>query len=86
MAGKMEELGIKSNIFPAESFFTKLVLCLVAQLYPTLCDPMDCSLPGSSVPGIFQAGVLEWGAIAFSCYSPPNSLDPAAWASLLHQE
>ena len=58
----------------------------VAQLYPTLCDPMDCSLPGSSVPGIFQAGVLEWGAIAFSCYSPPNSLDPAAWASLLHQE
>ena len=38
----------------------------VAQLYPTLCDPMDCSLPGSSVHGIFQAGVLEWGAIAFS--------------------
>ena len=52
MAGKMEELGIKSNIFPAESFFTKLVLCLVAQLYPTLCDPMDCSLPGSSVHGV----------------------------------
>ena len=33
---------------------------------PTLCDPMDCSLPGSSVHGIFQARVLEWGAIAFS--------------------
>ena len=32
----------------------------------TLCDPMDCSLPGSSVHGIFQARVLEWGAIAFS--------------------
>ena len=32
----------------------------------TLSDPMDCSLPGSSVHGIFQAGVLEWGAIAFS--------------------
>ena len=31
-----------------------------------LCDPMDCSLPGSSVLGIFQARVLEWGAIAFS--------------------
>ena len=30
----------------------------------TLCDPMDCSLPGSSVHGIFQARVLEWGAIA----------------------
>ena len=38
----------------------------VAQSCPTLCDPMDCSLPGSSVHGIFQARVLEWGAIAFS--------------------
>ena len=33
---------------------------------PTLCDPMDCSLPGSSVHGIFQARVLEWTAISFS--------------------
>ena len=38
----------------------------VAQLCPTLRDPMDCSLPGSSVHWIFQARVLEWGAIAFS--------------------
>ena len=38
----------------------------VAQLCLTLRDPMDCSLPGSSVHGIFQARVLEWGAIAFS--------------------
>ena len=38
----------------------------VAQSYPTLRDPMDCSLLGSSVHGIFQARVLEWGAIAFS--------------------
>ena len=38
----------------------------VAQSYPTLSDPMDCSLPGSSVHWIFQARVLEWGAIAFS--------------------
>ena len=38
----------------------------VAQSCPTLCDPMDCSLPGSSLHGIFQARVLEWGAIAFS--------------------
>ena len=37
-----------------------------AQSCPTLRDPMDCSLPGSSVHGIFQARVLEWGAIAFS--------------------
>ena len=38
----------------------------VAQSCPTLSDPMDCSLQGSSVHGIFQARVLEWGAIAFS--------------------
>ena len=38
----------------------------VTQLCPTLSDPMDCSLPGSSIHGIFQARVLEWGAIAFS--------------------
>ena len=38
----------------------------VAQLCPTLSDPMDCSPPGSSIHGIFQARVLEWGAIASS--------------------
>ena len=38
----------------------------VAQSCPTLCDPMDCSLPGSSIHGIFQARVLEWVAISFS--------------------
>ena len=38
----------------------------VSQLCPTLRDPMDCSPPGSSIHGIFQARVLEWGAIAFS--------------------
>ena len=38
----------------------------VAQSCPTPSDPMDCSLPGSSAHGIFQARVLEWGAIAFS--------------------
>ena len=38
----------------------------VAQSYPTLRHPTDCSLSGSSIHGIFQAGILEWGAIAFS--------------------
>ena len=41
----------------------------VAQSCPTLSDPMDCSLPGSTVHGIFQARVLEWGATAFSNYT-----------------
>ena len=69
----------------------------VAQLYPTLCDPMDCNLPGSSVHRIFQARVLEWGAIAFSeptpkwapnpsgprCHSRPD-LDRALWTQQVH--
>ena len=38
----------------------------VAQSCPTLCDPVNCSLPGSSVHGIFQARILEWVAISFS--------------------
>ena len=41
----------------------------VAQSCPTFHDPMDCSPPGSSIHGIFQARVLEWGAIAFSEYA-----------------
>ena len=47
----------------------------VAQLCLTLNDPVDCSLLGSSIHGIFQARVLEWGAIAFSassCYKGTN--------------
>ena len=51
----------------------------VTQLCPTLSDPMDCSLPGSSVRAIFQAKVLEWGAIAFSAHmgfsNPVLSID-----------
>ena len=47
----------------------------VAQSCPTLCDPMECSLSGSSVHGIFQARVLEWGAISFS----GGSSQPRNW-------
>ena len=47
----------------------KAVLCCAKSLQfcPTLYNPKDCSPPGSSVYGIFQARVLKWGAIAFSC-------------------
>ena len=53
----------------------------VTQSCPTLCDPMDCSLPGSSVHGIFQARVLEWVAICFSSGSsqPRNQ----TWVSFI---
>ena len=42
------------------------VKVLVAQSCPTLCDPIDCGPPGSSVYGILQTGILEWVAIPFS--------------------
>ena len=50
----------------------------VAQSCLTLCGPMDCSPPGSSLHGIFQARVLEWGAIAFSgkCSDQESNPDP----------
>ena len=46
----------------------------ITQSCPTLSKPMDCSLPGSSVHGIFQARVLEWGAIAFSASNEYSGL------------
>jgi len=45
---------------------SKFLLLIVTQLCPTLCDPMNCSLPGSSVCGILQIRILEWDAISFS--------------------
>jgi len=54
----------------------------VAQLCPTLSDPMDHSPPGSSVHGIFQARVLEWGAIAFSNIQNWVQTNPAGTSKL----
>ena len=51
------------NIFMVLSYFH---VCLVTQLYPTLCDPMGCSPPGSSAHRISQARILEWVAVSFS--------------------
>ena len=51
---------------------------LVAQLCSTLCDPMDCSPAGSSVPGISQAGMLEWVAIPFSGDLPHLGTEPTS--------
>ena len=52
----------------------------VAQSCPTLCDPIDCSLPGSSVHVISQARVLEWVAISFS----RGSFQPRDWTQVSH--
>jgi len=63
--------------------FLKLILCfcvLDAQLCLTLCDPMDCSPPGSSVYGIFQAKILEWVA----SFSSRGSSWPKDWTQVSH--
>ena len=58
----------------------------VARLCQTLRDPMDCSPPGSSAHGIFQARVLEWGAIAFSiAFSTKVQFSPSFFLSVLKQ-
>ena len=55
--------GLKITALPCMYI---LKISEVAQSYPTLCNPMNCSLPGSSIHGMFQARVLEWVAISFS--------------------
>ena len=55
-----------------------LMLCLVIQSCPTLCDPMDCSLPGSSVHGVLQARILEWVAMP----SSRGSSQPKDWTQV----
>ena len=62
------KLMLKVRVFletPGESKISTLMY-KVSQSCVTLCNPMDCSLPGSSIHGIFQARVLEWVATAFS--------------------
>ena len=58
----------------------------VAQSCPTLSGPMDCSLPGSSIYGIFQARVLEWGAIAFSAMEYYSALKRNTFESVLMRQ
>ena len=53
--------------------------CSDAQSGPTLCNPTDCSLPGFSVRGIFQAGILEWVAISSSGDLPNPGIKPASF-------
>ena len=57
-------------LFPIHSPYDAMRVCSVAMLCPTLCETMDCSQPGSSVYGIFQARMLEWVAISSSSLNP----------------
>ena len=69
-----EDLGDnQQNYGLTASYIHTLLLCyLVAQLCLTLCDPIDCSPPGSSVSGILQERILQWVAISFSIYTYIN--------------
>ena len=51
-------------------------MCMNAQSCPTLCEPMDCNLPGTSVHRIFQARILEWVAISSSGNLPNTGIEP----------
>ena len=62
----MFEITSKKNLFKYVENIIIMKVKEVAQSCPTLCNPMDCSLPGSSIHGIFQARILEWVAISFS--------------------
>ena len=77
--------------WPANSFFRSsncdrvvhvcvcvCVCVLVTQSCPTLCDPKDCSLPGSSVHGVFQARILEWAAIPSPEDLPNPGIEPGS--------
>ena len=58
------------------------VKVLVAQSCPSLCDPMDCSPPGSSVHGVLQVSILEWAAISFSRgSSQPKNQARVSWTA-----
>ena len=73
-----------------ETFYSlRLLLCLVIQSYLTLCKPIDCSLPASSVHGILQTRILEWVAMLFSrgsSQSRDQTQDPALQADSLPSE
>ena len=72
---KLHTLNI-CNLLHVNHFSIKC--CLVTKSCPNLCDPMDCSLPGSSVQGILQARILEWVAISFS----RGSSQPRDWTGV----
>ena len=71
------------NIFCVDTLH---IICLVDQLFLTLCDFMDFSLPGSSVHGVFQARILEWIAVSSSRESPPAQGLNSNLLYLLHRK
>ena len=73
-------VDLKSGEFP--NVYTCICCCLVSKLCPTLCNPMDCSLPGSSNHGLSQARIIEWIAISFPRESYQPSFEPKSPACI----
>ena len=71
---KKEKKFILLNLFV-------IAACVYAQSCPNLCNPMDCSPPGSSIHGIYQASILEWVAICSSQGSSQPGIEPMSLAS-----
>ena len=81
MAGMWQDWNF-NNWDPNLCVCVCLYVCVLdAELWPTLCKPMDCGPPGSSVHGILQERILEWGAI---CFSRGSSLTQGSNPGLLH--
>ena len=85
MGRKSWEEGIHSAVQEklTQQYKATMSLCSVAQSCLTLCDPVDCSSPGSSAHGIYQARILEWGAISHSRGSS-QTRDQTHVSHLLH--
>ena len=71
----------RKDFYQKNSGLFNVCVCSLTQSCPTLCGPMDCSPPGSSVHGIFQARILEWIATAHSRNLPNPVIEPASLAS-----
>ena len=85
ISGMSGHLSLVPDPTGSVSSFSPLNICQlwichseIAQLCPTLCNPMGCSLPGSSVRGIFQARVLEWVSMSFSGDLPDPGIEPGS--------
>ena len=76
----MSEIGVAAwsaeGLLPVSAWQRKKLSLSLAQSCLTLCDPMDCRPPGSSVHGIFQARILEWVAMLYSARSQREELHP----------
>ena len=74
MIGSSEQVLRKEKAFKWDECY--VCVCSIAQVCPSLCNPVDCRPPGSSVHGILRERILEWVAISYSRGSPDPGIEP----------